>query len=206
MKAEHVEFRDPSDLPENSYTPDFAAEIDGDLPAPDVVEGVSDEERALAVSTFSDALRYLAENARLIPLAFVGLRALDLVLLFAPEDIAPRKVIGTRFACEPEANATTAKLFSPVWHWLATGDNHLSAFGIRAFALLYLVRPDLLDGMTLEDIGGLDATPRGFRDSRQAVDRIVGSLRDIVGEFQSRAMKSEATRGNCQRAQLARVA
>lgn len=90
-----------------------------------------------------------------------------------------------------DAALIMARFFS----WISEG-SLLSEWGTRAMAAIYCVRPDLLNGMTLEQIG------KKSGKTRQAIDKHVLSFRDSFGGIASGAMRSEKNRLHCKESHL----
>ncbi len=103
---------------------------------------------------------------------------------------------------EPElsANEQLAELgeaFQRVLAWAAESGS-IVQMGQRMYVMLYILRPALIEGMTLERIGAQSQV------TRAAIDKLVVDFRDTF-HVRSRPMKSEETRKRCRRAQLSRV-
>lgn len=75
---------------------------------------------------------------------------------------------------EREARALALEVICRLFVWMAEGPN-LEERGLRATVALYCIRPDLIDGATLEEIG--DRAGR----SRQAVHKLANSFRRTTG-------------------------
>lgn len=73
-----------------------------------------------------------------------------------------------------EARAQTSEVIRRLLIWMADGRT-LDERGLRASVALYCIRPDLIDGVTLEQIGFLAGC------SRQAVHKLAGSFRETTG-------------------------
>jgi hypothetical protein len=82
------------------------------------------------------------------------------------------------------------------WAWLCMLGRRprLSAVGHRALAALYVLRPDLLDGVALEELGSACGI------TRQALSKLVSDFRDCFGGVRNRTMKSDETRARCRAA------
>ncbi len=93
--------------------------------------------------------------------------------------------------------ALVAEGFARVLRW-ASRANSLVQMGQRMYVMLYILRPALIHGMTLEDIG------RESRVTRQAIDKLVIDFRDTFQGSQNHVMKSEEARRKCKKAQLNR--
>ena len=86
--------------------------------------------------------------------------------------------------------------FGRVLVWLSEGNSTVE-IGQKCLACLYVLRPDLIGGATLEQIG------RQSSVTRAAIDKHVNEFRDTFGVmgFNNR---SENTRSRCHKAQLNR--
>ncbi len=85
----------------------------------------------------------------------------------------------TAFFAEPidprhEARALATEVIRRLLIWMADGRT-LEERGLRASVALYCIRPDLIDGITLEQIGTLAGC------SRQAVHKLAGSFKETTG-------------------------
>lgn len=69
------------------------------------------------------------------------------------------------------------------------------ALGQRFWVFLYIVRPDLINGQTLEQFGSFNNV------TRQAMDKLVQQFQDNVG-MKGRNMRSSETRLQCQKSHL----
>lgn len=190
MSAPLVEFRDPADLPECSYSAH-------PMETMEPVEQASGTTHYIA-ELLRDALLHLAgdQEREAGDLVAYGRRAVALLAQLAPHRIPALDPRCTAYQTSGDDAASLAEASSPLWEWLADASPaRFSAFGMRALVLLYVVRNDLIGGMTLEQIGELD------NSTRQAVDKLVTNLRDTLGgAARSRVMKSENTRTRCRNA------
>jgi len=86
------------------------------------------------------------------------------------------------------------------WAWVCILGRRprLSAIGHRTLAAIYVLRPDLLDGEPLCDIGS------GSGISRQGLSKLVSDFRDCFGGVRNRTMKSDETRARCRAARRQR--
>lgn len=87
-----------------------------------------------------------------------------------------------------------AEMFGSVLHWISQAKSML-AMGLRAYAVLYILRPGLIDGITLEAIG------KQCGVTRQAVDKLLTNFRETFG-VAGRTMRSDTTRKRCRHSQL----
>jgi hypothetical protein len=83
------------------------------------------------------------------------------------------------FFCEPsssrqEALAMASEVICRLLIWMADGRT-LEDRGLRACVALYCIRPDLIDGSTLDRIGVLAGC------SRQAVHKLAIAFRETTG-------------------------
>lgn len=83
-----------------------------------------------------------------------------------------------------------------LWDWMCMLGRRprLSAIGHRALAVIYVLRPDLLDGQPLEVLGADSGI------TRQALSKLVSQFRDCFGGVRNRTMKSDETRARCRSA------
>jgi hypothetical protein len=77
----------------------------------------------------------------------------------------------------------------------------LGQLGQRGYSLIYVMRNDLLGGMTCEQIGSLRG---GDGDTRQAANKPIQDFRDTFRGFKNGAMRDDETRKKCKRSQLRR--
>ena len=89
------------------------------------------------------------------------------------------KTEGESFFTEPvdprqEANAMASEVIRRLLIWMADGRT-LEERGLRACVALYCIRPDLIDGATLDRIGALAEC------SRQAVHKLASEFRQTTG-------------------------
>ena len=89
------------------------------------------------------------------------------------------KTEGESFFAEPtdprqEAKALASEVIRRLLIWMADGRT-LEERGLRACVALYCIRPDLIDGATLDQIGAL------AERSRQAVHKLVSEFRQTTG-------------------------
>ncbi|WP_145928794.1 hypothetical protein OH491_16875 [Termitidicoccus mucosus] len=73
-----------------------------------------------------------------------------------------------------EARAMAAEAITHVLLWISEGTT-LEQHGLRASLVLHQVRPDLIGGMTLEEIGGLAGC------TRQTVHKLADDFRKNMG-------------------------
>lgn len=85
-----------------------------------------------------------------------------------------------------------AERFGRVLEWASRGSS-LVAMGQRMYVMLYILRPALINGMTLEQIGNQNAV------TRQMVDKLICDFRDTFGGIQTRNERSERTRARCRK-------
>ena len=83
-----------------------------------------------------------------------------------------------------------AEKFARVLEW-ASRASSLVGMGQRMYVVLYAMRPALIEGMTLEQMGKLNGS------TRQAVDKLICDFRDTFGGIQTRNERSDATRRKC---------
>ncbi len=96
---------------------------------------------------------------------------------------------------DPSAIHVDFKLYgnilSRVYVWVAEARD-LVALGKRQWVQLYVLRPDLIKGQTLDQFGALDSV------SRQGMDKLVQEFRATFG-IRGRNMRSDETRLQCQK-------
>lgn len=78
--------------------------------------------------------------------------------------------------------------------WCAESKS-IVGLGQRLWVFLYVVRPDLIEGQTLDQFGALD------NKTRQAVDKVVQEFQDNFNT-KGRNMRSTETRLACQKSHL----
>ena len=71
----------------------------------------------------------------------------------------------------------------------------LAQLGQRGYSLIYVMRGDLVDGITCEKIGAFK------NDTRQAANKPINDFRDTFSGITSLTMRGEETRKKCRRAQ-----
>jgi hypothetical protein len=103
---------------------------------------------------------------------------------------------------EPELSADEAKRLVAEWFgrvlvW-ASQASSLVQMGQRLYVILYVLKPALIEGMTLEAIGAQNQV------TRQAIDKLVTDFRDTFG-VKSHVMRPEQTRKRCKQSQLTRT-
>ena len=96
---------------------------------------------------------------------------------------------------------TLGTAFSRLFSCIAGGwrRTRISEAGIRALAAVYVLRPDLLGGATMETLG-----MRCGGVTRQAFSKHARAIRDSHGGIRNRTMKSEETRLKCKITQINR--
>lgn len=82
-----------------------------------------------------------------------------------------------------------------VYAWVAEGSGDLIQLGKRQWVQLYVLRPDLIQGQTLDSFGGQDGK------TRQAMDKLVQDFQRTF-HIKARNTRSNETRLNSQRAHL----
>lgn len=87
-------------------------------------------------------------------------------------------------------------VFGRVFAW-AREVATLSALGIRASIIAYVIRPELLDAATNQQIGA------EINNTRAAINKLVQEFRDTFAGIRAPAMRGEGTRAKCRAAQLA---
>lgn len=71
----------------------------------------------------------------------------------------------------------------------------LSQLGQRGYSLIYVMRNDLVGGMTCEELGSFKG------DTRQAANKPIQDFRDTFGGIKGLTMRGEETRKKCREAQ-----
>lgn len=99
---------------------------------------------------------------------------------------------------EPESDSedlqAVGRALSKVLVWSAEAKS-IVALGQRLWVFLYVVRPDLIEGQTLDQFGSQS------NKTRQAVDKVVQEFQDNFN-IKGRNMRSTETRLACQNAHL----
>lgn len=90
------------------------------------------------------------------------------------------------------------RALAPVLVWCAEAKS-LVSMGQRMWVFLYVVRPDLINGQTLDQFGSMD------NKTRQAIDKIVQNFQGTFN-IKGRNMRSSETRLACQKSHLKQVA
>jgi hypothetical protein len=107
-----------------------------------------------------------------------------------------RKVSAADFPLPPSAALlSVGDHFRNILAWTRRGAS-LSAIGQRGFAVIYVMRQDLIDGATNEKIGRL----RNI--TRQAVNKTIQDFRDTFAGFHNHIMRGDETRLRCRAAHL----
>lgn len=81
-----------------------------------------------------------------------------------------------------------------VYVWVSEARD-IIGLGKRQWVQLYVLRPDLIKGQTMEQFGALDST------TRQGMDKLVQEFRATF-KIKGRNMRSDETRLKCQKSQL----
>jgi hypothetical protein len=81
-----------------------------------------------------------------------------------------------------------------VYVWVSEARD-IVGMGKRQWVQLYVLRPDLIRGQTMDQFGALDST------SRQGMDKLVQEFRATFG-IRGRNMRSDETRLKCQQSHL----
>ena len=158
----------------------------------------STEETALSVA-FSEALAWCC-GAKDV----VGMGQRLLIVMYAWR---PALVAGLALEIERElieqfrrdvSGGDDGNALGSVLEWARRGAT-LAQIGQRLLAMVYVVCPGAIEGLTLADIG------RKFNKTRQAIDKLVQDFRDTFGGMKSRSMRSEQNRLICRKAQLKRA-
>lgn len=89
-----------------------------------------------------------------------------------------------------------AMVFGRVFAWCRDAAS-LSALGIRASIIAYVIRPQLLDAATNEQIG------KELNNTRAAINKLVQEFRDTFAGIRGAVMRDEDTRAACRQAQFA---
>jgi len=99
---------------------------------------------------------------------------------------------------ESEDIEAVGRALSKILVW-ASEAKSIVALGQRLWVFLYVVRPDLIEGQTLDQFGSQS------NQTRQAVDKVVQEFQDNFN-IKGRNMRSTETRLKCQEAQLKQTA
>ena len=102
------------------------------------------------------------------------------------EDIEP--------ATESHDLQAVGESLSKILVWAAEAKS-IVALGQRLWVFLYVVRPDLIEGQTLDQFGSQS------NQTRQAIDKVVQEFQDNFN-IKGRNMRSEETRLACQKSHL----
>lgn len=190
MNEARIEFRDPATLPQASYSHHPVDDIEPELTDSEIMSE--------AAEAFSKTLYFMADGRE--SLVQIGLKALTIISYVYPEflvESGPCKW-GEVIDCAPlnAEDVVFARLFRRVWSWMIEDSRKASNIGMRAIVLLYTLRPDLLGGATMEELGeSLNGS------SRQNVSKLVSDCRDIFDGIRSGSMRDEITRLRCAMAQ-----
>jgi hypothetical protein len=90
--------------------------------------------------------------------------------------------------------AEVGRSLSKILVWMAE-PRSIVGYGQRLWVFLYSVRPDLIEGQTLDDFGKLNNA------TRQAMDKVVQQFQDNFG-VKGRNTKRSETRIQCQQSHL----
>lgn len=196
--ADGREFHDSSDSPAASVN---VHPVDAMEPQGSGVEipQLSDEEITAASQTFSWALRWALDGADLVEM---GARSAVMVASLRPDlatGLPLDEELRDRFFKRVNGDyLATGLVFGRALEWARRG-SALSVLGERLYLMAYVLRPQLINAMTLARIGQLT------NKTRQAKDRLANDLRDVFAGLKARTMRSDTTRKKCRRAQMKAV-
>jgi hypothetical protein len=188
-----IGFCDPADLPRASVSDH---PIDHIEPAEDFrpLDGLTPEEIKLATSIFESSMRWCIEISGLVD---KGLRSMVVISIMRPDLSGGLKIDKRAARVFKRANAgangameLTGKVFGPVLEWIRCG-NRISELGERIMMLIYVLRPDLVDGNTLAELGKIT------NKTRQAKDKLANCLRDTYSNIKTHVMRGNVTRTRC---------
>ncbi len=194
-----IDFCDPADIPAASiwWHPEDDLEP---IHTSNGLDGLGYEQIAAACGVFEQALRFCIEGSDLVK---KGARVLAVISVLRPDmgvrRLKPDQRLKTRFLeITQGANGAielSGRLYGRVLEFLR-GAERMSGAGERILLLAYQIRPDLISGNTLAQLGALTNT------TRQAQNKVSMDLRDITG-LKARAQRPEITRLRCRRGQFA---
>ena len=146
---------------------------------------------SVAAETLSEILRAIADQSSAVAAGDEALAhiAIAFPVQFPEGFAAPAVRVAGDYAC-------AARAFSRLFAFMAGGwgKTRSSEVGVRALVAVYVLRPDLLDGISLEGLG------RKLGVTRQNLSKHARAIRDAHGGVKNRAMKSEQHRSNSRRA------
>lgn len=99
-----------------------------------------------------------------------------------------------RYALATGDPLETGDFFRAPLGWVAECAS-LAHLGQRGYSLIYVMRNDLIDGITNEQIG------RFKNDTRQATNKPIQDFRDTFSGIKNLNMRGERTRNKCKQAQ-----
>jgi hypothetical protein len=195
---EAVDFCDPSSLPQSSI---IDHPIDHIEPADDfrALDGLTREEIKSATEIFESSMRWCIDGVGLV---CKGQRTAIVISIMRPALSYGLNLHRKASRIFTKANESTngamelsGRLFGPVLEWLRRGDR-VSELGERIMVLFYVLRPDLICGSTLAELGRIS------NKTRQAKDKLANCLRDTYSGIKARSMRGDITRTRCRNSQL----
>lgn len=185
------EFGDPADLAVDRSDPRELI-VDFDSVDANALKGYCDH--------FGEALVWATKGKP--DLYQMGARMLAILHVMRPGLIGgmvlplPRSMIASlRAALSGRCAIATGKFFRKPLSWIRKCTSLLQ-LGKRAFSVVYVLRPDLIDAATCAAIGGMD------NKSRQAANKPIQEFRDSFKGTKSLPMRENETRKRCKTAQL----
>ena len=190
-----IEFHDPADLPQSSFTDHPVNHIE-----PEPENGFAEinvHELILIRDTFRKVFRWALDGQGLVE---KGLRCNICIARMRTRlsggltiDISLAKDFDRRF--KPESLKITGLYYGRVIEWLRRGDP-ISARGERVDLLAYTLWPSLINASTLATLGQMNGK------TRQAKDKLANCLRDTFSGIKALAMRNDITRERCRYSQL----
>ncbi|MEN3369971.1 MAG: hypothetical protein V7609_2114 [Verrucomicrobiota bacterium] len=169
-----------------------------DAIAPILLSETAIDHLNLVSDAFSRALVWATEAKSMVQM---GWRLTAMIAVMRPEllERAPSDRVLEKELIAALGNVNPFEVGSGYWRLLAwcRRCKSLSQMGQRTFAMIYVLRRDLLSGRnTNAAIASLQ------NKTRQAFNRTVGNFRDTFAGFRNAVMRGEKTRTKCRDAQL----
>lgn len=106
-----------------------------------------------AADALREALIYIRGREEQPDLIQCGQRAFEIIEIVNLEQITP--------PVAPDKETLHCLMSaSRIWEWIGSGETSIADIGLRALIVMWTVRPDLIDGMTFEEIGQLGEMKR----------------------------------------------
>jgi hypothetical protein len=194
-----VDFGDPATLSRASIIDHPIEHIEPQRKSAEL-DGIDHETIALATATFESAMRWCMDGIGLVQ---KGSRSAIVIAAMRPDlrnglelDLELEILFLSATSGLNGAMALSGKMYGRVLEWLRRGDR-ISELGERIMILFYVLRPDLIEGSTLAQLGAIS------NKTRQAKDKLTNCLRDTYDGLKARTMRADVTRARCRIAQLA---